>query len=441
MHLSRFMGAALLVLTLPGFVAAQDPRNRPAVQRFRPGADAPGRPFDNPASQLNTTSARSPEMVGGKTLAQWENDLTSGDPGKRIQAVQMIPLFGEAAGRSVSRLVGRVSDPDVAVRTKAIIALRALARWVDRKDVPRLVQAMVGRMNYGNETQSIVIYEALRTLALYPDDAKNYLSTVIRATKNLASAEIRQTAVAILRRAGWDKKTGPDSKATEALLYTLEHDPSFDVRLEAIIGLGTMGSPADPKLLGQVVGDLKALLTRSSDKNLVIWSHVSLLFLDNKVTDSSLDALAQFLEKTDKRGRTQELKVRMTAAQALGALGAKASPKIPNLLRMLRPGEEAPGVVAASSALGMIGYDRKKGNESIIDALLQVAGWTDDKQLSAVVAACTALGQVAPGEANVAEALRKLRERPDIQGKEKESLRNVLKTAEDYIRNPPREEK
>jgi HEAT repeat protein len=438
MHLSRIMGATLLVLTLPGILAAQDQRKRQGAQRFRPGLDAPARPSDSPTNELNTIRTAPPSEVGGKSLSQWMNDLQSGDPSKRSLAIQMVIQFGEAASVAVPLLLNRTQDKDVSLRTKAIIALRSVKP--EPKDVHRLVRTMAERMDYSTratapESQAIVRFEAARTLAEYADEAKDYLAILIRSTEDPGCCEVRQVALAILRRAGWDKKSGPAPQVTRAMIKALR-DPSADVRLEAIIGLGTMGRPPQPSLLQEVLSALTAEL-RSPDKNLVIWANVSLMLLDEKVTDKSLDALARFLEKRDRRWGNNDLKVRMTAAQALGALGARSSPKIPNLMRLLDPSEEPPANVAACSALGMIGFDRKKGNEDITKALLQAAARTDDKQLSVVNAACGALLQIAPGDRGIAEDLVKLKDRPELQTKEKLPFRNVLSSWEQMIRNPP----
>jgi HEAT repeat protein len=434
MQLSRIMGAALLVLTLPGLLAAQGQRNRQAAQPFRQGLDAPAKPPDLPSNELSTIRTGPPSEVGGKTLSQWMNDLQSADPSKRGMAIQMVIQFGEAATPAVPLLLNRTQDRDVSLRTKAIIALRSVKP--DPRDVHRLVKTMAERMDYSinahpPESQAIVRFEAARTLAMYADKATDYLPVLVRSAEDPGCWEVRQVALAVLRRAGWSKQSGPDPRATRAMIKAL-HDPCLDVRLEATIGLGTMGRPANPQLLQEVLSDLNRELT-GADKNLVIWSHVALLFLDEKVTDKSLDALAQFLEKKDRRGRTNDIKVRMTAAQALGSLGDKASPKIPNLMRMLDSGEDTFANAAACSALGAIASVKEQGRENILHALLRVAARTDERQLPAIAGACSALMQI--GDKSAAEDLAKLRDRDELRTKEKKPIQDMLRAAETYLRN------
>src|SRR5262249_39547822 len=135
---SRIMGAALLVLTLPGVLAAQAPGNRQAVQPFRQGLDAPAKPLDLPSNELSTVPTGPPSEVGGKTLSQWMNDLRSADPSKRGMAIQMVIQFREAATPAVPLLLDRTQDRDVSLRTKAIIALRTIKP--EPRDVHRLVK-------------------------------------------------------------------------------------------------------------------------------------------------------------------------------------------------------------------------------------------------------------------------------------------------------------
>src|SRR5262249_5879570 len=153
----------------------------------------------------------------GKSLSQWMHDLQNADPSKRSLAIQMVIQFGEAASVAVPLLLSRTQDRDVSLRTKAIIALRSVK--VEPKDVPRLVRTLAERMDYSinahpPESQAVVRFEAARTLALYADEAKDHLPILIRSTEDPSCCEVRQVALAILRRAGWDKKAGPDPRVT-----------------------------------------------------------------------------------------------------------------------------------------------------------------------------------------------------------------------------------
>ena len=66
-----------------------------------------------------------PSSVGGKTLKEWRDELTSKDASRRAIAIMAIAQFGNSAARAVPDLIARLEDSDVSPRTKAMVALRA----------------------------------------------------------------------------------------------------------------------------------------------------------------------------------------------------------------------------------------------------------------------------------------------------------------------------
>ena len=79
------------------------------------------------------------------------------------------------------------------------------------------------------------------------------------------------------------------------------------------MALGAMGRPQNPKKLQQVLAALKSPTNyNSQNKTIRIWSHVSLMALEDKVNDKYLQVVADYL--TD---RERDIKV-----QAVTASGA-----------------------------------------------------------------------------------------------------------------------
>jgi HEAT repeat protein len=343
MRCSGWIGAGLVVLALAGPVPAQ-PGPLPPRAAEAPPVGASARSGDPEPAEVRE--------VGGKSLAQWKRELKNPDPSIRARAIQSIIRFGPAAGEAVPLLLDRCGDRDASPRVKAVIALRLVP--VDARDVPKVVETLARRVAPSSESQAIVRYEAASTLLHFADHARAAVPALLAGADDGACWETRQTCLAALRRAAGDPRKGPDSRATHALLAALR-DPTAQVRLEATIGLGDMGRPADPQLRGMVVRALQGQLN-SRDRALALWSHASLMALD-QVTNAGLEAIAQNLRNSD-------LEVRLQAAQALSALGYQARPTYPSLIEMLGDREPA-AVAAACSALAAV----EASNPQVLSAL------------------------------------------------------------------------
>jgi HEAT repeat protein len=365
-----------------------------------------------------------PTEVGGKTLTQWKVDLTSGDPYVRADAIQAVVHFGPGAGEAVPLLVQRCQDRDVSPRTKAVIALR-LVRAAD-KDRPKVIDALSQRLwtgLSGSETESIVRYEAARGLLFYasldngPEQVRRVLGAVAKAAEDPRCCEARLLCLQILRLAGHDKTTGPDARATNALLKALR-DPTGKVRLEAILGLGAMGRPRDPVLLGKVVSALQQVLTSRAPRAHLMWAHVGLLAMDDKLADSSLKALARYLDSSD-------MTVRAEAAHVLGAIGPQAKKYVPTLLKHLS--DKEPVAVSVSAAL--VGIKDTSG--PVLDGLIKQL---ERKEPAVVAAACLAMGELGVSNQQMLKALQAAADRPGLD----KDLKAIIQGTLDHYSKPPK---
>jgi HEAT repeat protein len=421
MHSPTRAGAALLLLALAAPLPAQPPAAPPPSGPTTGPSSSPGtQPSTGPGvTRPYPSEPPAPTEVGGKSLGQWKQDLTSGDPYVRAKAISAVVQFGPAAAEAVPLLVQRCQDRDVSPRTKAVIALR-MVRAAD-KDRPKAVEALAQRLWSGtqySEAQAIVRYEAARSLLSYagldPALMRPVLPAVAKGAEDPTCCEARHVCVQILRVGGRDK-TGTDPRATNALLKAM-HDPTADVRLEAILGLGALGRPADPALLSKVISAFQQVLYSRAPRTHLMWAHVGLLAMDDKLADSSLKALARYLEDLD-------VKVRAEGAHVLGAIGPQAKKYVPALLKHLS--DKEPVAISVSSALVGI----KDTSKPVRDALVKQL---ERKEPGVVVAACLALGELGISEPEVLTALQAAAARPGLD----KDLKSVIQSTLDHLSKP-----
>lgn len=383
--------------------------------------------------------------VGGKSLKQWMDELKHADPSVREEAIRALTLFGPEAARAVPLVVERLQDGDSSPRVKAVIALNMLE--IHKEDVPRVVAALGQRLL--NDNQSVVRYQAATTLQRFGEDARGAQAGLAKGVTDPATWEIRHACVIALRKAGRDPKGGPNHMVERALLEAIR-DPTFQVRLEAVMALGALGVPDDPALLLTVVKGLQERLI-DRDPTVKIWAHVALMALD-KVSDTSVQAVIKFLKHN-------ELKVRVHAARGLGAMGAKGKAAIPALIAALQD-KEVPAVAAAGWALGQMDELAGSTRAALTDLLknpepaMRAAGAQalgnagpkaraaiaplielvqDKEQPPFVVAtACWALGEIADPAGPAPAALTAVVQRKDVD----ESLKQVARDALEQIRKP-----
>ncbi|MFO0878322.1 MAG: HEAT repeat domain-containing protein [Gemmataceae bacterium] len=345
------------------------------------------------------SSINTPSSVGGKRLDEWKKELASDDASRRATAILAVLEFGDDAASCVPLILQRLNDTDVSPRARALLALRTMS--IDEKDVPAIVRGIATRLVPPTETQAIIRYEAALSLYRYIADGSPAIPSLIQATMDRSSWEIRHHAVALLWRIGvaTNKDNTPDARITEALLAALRFEKTNKVKLEIIQGLGMMGRPSSGMLLSKVVSELSLCATHRN-RPLAIWAYAGLVSMqDGQAADQALNTIAKFLKNED-------LDTRIQAAAALGALQDKAKKKVPALLEMLSD-KEPFAVQAAASALGGINDQ----SDSVISALIQL---TDNKDSSVAGGGVIGLVRLKQNNARVLAVLDKMLEKKDL---------------------------
>jgi HEAT repeat protein len=389
MRASGLLTIALLLILAPAGAAQRRPDSRSRKD----------------ISRKDTSPSESSKTVklGGRTLDGWMLELRSGDPSRRAAAIMILPSFGKEAARAVPALLDRCLDRDVSPRVKAVIMLRFIEVRDDQ--VAKVVKSLASRVSNINEYQAVVRYEAAVTLGRFAKDAHDAIPALARGTQDSASWEIRKVCVQVLWQAAYDAKKGPDPVAVRALITALR-DPTVQVRMEAIRGLGALGKARDPKLTAQVIAALSnqvntgSLTAPISSRVLAIWAATAIHVIEGKSdVDIWIKRIAKFLHNKD-------LQVRVQAASALGALGKKSKGFVGPLKGLLED-KEPEAVQAGCLALAQIGEPR----ETILDAIKGVLGHKDP---NVVVTACQALIHMKAKGADVFLALEHQMERKDI---------------------------
>ena len=374
-------------------------------------------PFVSSQPATKETKA-GPTTMGGKTLKEWKVELTSKDAGKRADAIIAIAGFGDANHDCVPALLERMHDDDVSPRVRAVIAMRLVA--VDEKDVSKVVNALVARLDRAKEAQAIVRLEAAVSLKRFVGEPalNNAVPGLTKGTLDKSSWEIRHHCVSALWRIGREQKSGADAAIFEALLAVLNFERTYLVRIETLQGLGTLGRPNDPALLNKLAARL-TVFSKSETKPYAIWAFTALVGMqDGKASEASLSQISKFLTKN------HPLESRIQAASALGSLGTRAKSRVPMLVAMLND-PETTAVWAACNALGSIG----EAKETVVDALMKLV---EDKDPSRCAAGVTALVNLRVNTATVTGALDKMLEDKMLDDR----LRATIKIALVEIKKP-----
>jgi HEAT repeat protein len=364
--------------------------------------------------------------VGGRSFDQWRKDLVDPDPSVRARAIQNIIAFGKLARDIVPLLIDRTKDADASPRVKAVLALQILP--IDPKDAAKVAETLGHRV--AHDSQAIVRYEAAKALYLrFGDEMRKnpaILADLVRGVGDGSSFEMRSACIHALR-VGADPKKGPDPRVTNALLLRLNivQEPTTQVRLEAVMALGALGRPQDPELAKQVFRALETNF-RSRNKIIRLWSHVSTMFLEEKVNEGYLKVVDEYLNDHEREMRAQ-------GVAAFGALGEKAKAYVPDVVRMLKDPETDVVVATCGALVGM--HD---SSSKVVDALIEVTRRdVDIKGLPMILAACNALGQMGTGNAEVIEAIKKVLNRKDIDDQSREALKQHLQN----LQNPKKADK
>jgi HEAT repeat protein len=422
MFTSRSLGAVLSLLVLAGLAAAQGKLDNRRAEKKEPKRNESA----GILASLVVEPGREVKEVGGRSLERWMADAIHDDPSIRAQALTNIPLFGDAAVTAVPTVLTRMHDGDASPRVKAVMALSVMA--IRERDIPKVVEALGQRLagappTIRPDSQAIVRYQAAQTLRRFPQDLHELVPVLARGAVDRDAWEIRHTCVVLLRQAGWTKEKGPDPAATRALLAALD-DHASQVKLEAIMGLGAMGRPPEPMLYARVVSALKpfARLTNSpsmASRLLALWAHVSLMALDEKVTDTALDHIVKFYVNAKER------EMRVQGLTALGAMGTKAHSRIKDVLYHLDDPEPAV-VVAACTTLSRM-EDNAPEN---IEALIRVTRRKGDENRPVILQALVALQQLAADNPAVRQAFVDASKREDLT----QEIRRLISDALDQMK-------
>jgi len=283
----------------------------------------PPLPAVTPSARGQVPAPAGVSEIEGKVFSQWLSDLRHADPAVRERACVIVCMFPAAANNHelVKALIERLKfDLDAGPRVKAVMALGNIAlRQEDHRDVVSALTAGV------TDPQAVVRHHSALLLPRFGDESRSATLALLTKCHDPVSYEIRRACLEALIVAGRDPKGGPpDARVVGAMIKAIT-DTSASVRLAAAVGLGAIGKTTDPQLAPLVDEALKKLILDNRDRSVTIWAHVSQMSLDNKLVDKGIKSLAAFLKNADPN-------VRVQALRALGSLGDKSKPMVPQML-------------------------------------------------------------------------------------------------------------
>lgn len=391
------------------------------------------------------TSPSQGDLVGGRTLADWIKDLSDPDASVRDAAILAIPRFGSAAEQAVPKLIEIcLNDKDAGPRCQAVITLPKIK--IAEKDVHRVVETL-GKCLHDN--QGVIRYQAALGLVAAGEKSRGALKDLLWAAQLnqfQPTWQIKEKVLIALQSAGREKNKPPDIEVIKVFLDSMQRSSSAQVRLQATIGLGVLGPPAET---GVLLEEEKALLAKANDRyerepGVKIWANASLMALD-KVDEHLLKRIGEFL-------KSPRVETRVQAAHALGVVGDKAKAAVPKLKEMLED-KEKPAAAAAIDALLQIDSDGSRRavldhlknpgtdpevrayaagavgayGDRIKDGLPVLVDLVGDKDERVVQAACLGLVQMGTGDPRGRKAIEDLRDRKDTPEKVKKFAEECVK--------------
>ena len=235
------------------------------------------------AEAVDPPKTTSTSEVEGKNLGHWVKDMSSGDASHREEAIRAVVLFpGPHSGDVVTGLITRCQDTDTSVRVRAAMALTILQ--VRGDEIPRIVKTMGERLT--TDAQAIVRFHAAVCLLRFGEDSKDALTALMKGAEDPASFEIRRLCLRVLENCGYmnvpkGQTPPPDPRVTSVALKCLS-DPTSQVRLEAVITLGSMGLSGDASLRDRTKRALSQDMLLDPDKTVVIRGPSSAAWLSTK---------------------------------------------------------------------------------------------------------------------------------------------------------------
>jgi HEAT repeat protein len=295
--------------------------------------------------------------VGGKKLDKWIAEIRHADPGVRENAIRTVPYFGRPARKAVKALITELKDLDPSLRVNAAISLGLIG--MDEADLTEGVNALKRVLQTDNQVN--VKFQAAMTLGKLGADAKAAAPELRKALLDpYASWELRQAAALALAGTGWEVKELEEGgtkrsfwvaepKTVKELVTAAKTDGSATVRKQALTSLIYLGMPYDPAdLQNEKTGLLAVIRQKNQDPIVGIWARVAYMRVD-KISEVYLKDISHLLKHND-------LPVRTNAAQALAAIGPSANSGVSDLLVALED-KDPLVVVAAMSALVQIADD------------------------------------------------------------------------------------
>jgi HEAT repeat protein len=363
---------------------------------------------------------------GGKTFEEWRKDVrTNPDPSYREFALINLVNFKQVAD-AVPDVVARLQDGDASPRVKAAMLLRMIPHH--ETDRSRIIKGLASRISHDN--QSIVRYEAAHSLQFFcplrldDKDENAALQDLVAGLKSTSTYAMRDIIIMTLIMAGVDPKKGPDPRVTEALMFhaSFQNEPTTQVRLKAIMALGALGRPQDPKMCTRVLDVLRSTPNyKSSHPTVRIWSHVAIIALVEKVDKKDLNTIAGYL--TDKDPVTRE-----QAVEALGALEEKSQAYVDDILKMLNK-EKVP-TVRAKAAIALARM--KNTGPKVLNAIISMTEEDSRESLPVVFNACQALVMTGVNSPEVMKALDKVCEHKSLEDYQKKAVEKMI----EELRNP-----
>lgn len=320
--------------------------------------------------------------VGGRPLREWIKDLESRDPSIQEAAMKTIAsAYGVSAGEAIPKLMPLLKSADASTKVNACIAIGEinLADHQEGDVAQQVVAALIEKLN---DTQSIVRFHAAMALGRVgtTTSIKNAIPKLVSMIGDRGSWEIRRAAAFALGMVPSDADTGPDARAINALISSLG-DYCSQVRLQAILSLGTLGAPTRPMDRQNVDNAVRRAINDTKQNPVVqIWARV--LWVQHfskskgpiKNEPKQFAAIARMLKPVYENTKN-DLNARINAAQALGMLKAQAF--IPELIEVIKTDDEEQAAMAAVSALASMYGDVTTNPKHILSiaGLLQASKW------------------------------------------------------------------
>jgi HEAT repeat protein len=249
--------------------------------------------------------------IDGKTLSQWEREITDRDPSTRQIAMLAVVQFGPAGRQAAHELISELGDRDPGLRAHAAYALGMVG--MDGHDGPSGLRALADRLS---DSQAIVRYRAATALGNFGHAAQEALLPLWRAYRDPQSAwEVRKAAVYALGNIGVSPDNGPPNRQVSGWLREAAlRDPCAQIRSDAVAYLVSFGKPGDQEL--HITRQAFKALLNDKDKTVAIWARVGLCKFDKK-SETYVRYIADLL-------KSPETDMRVQAGRALGIIGPDA---------------------------------------------------------------------------------------------------------------------